>query len=105
MPNDISMNSLLETLDSNEKQHLGINIIILGTFLHKSHAPVANDSKEVDKSWTCMHKNHVSHIDHLGFISQNMFKCSNGPGQYARTFVPVPSTCTKKENQVLFKEK
>ena len=52
MPNDISMNSLLETLDSNEKQHLSINIIILGTFLHKSYAPVADDSKEVDKLWT-----------------------------------------------------
>ena len=105
MPNDISMNSLLETLDFNEKQYLNINIIILGTFLHKFHAPVANDSKEVDKSWTCMHKNHVSHIDHLGFISQNMLNYSNGPGQYTRTSVPVPSTCTKKENQVLFKEK
>jgi len=105
MPNDISMNSLLETLDSNEKQHLSINIIILGTFLHKYYAPVANDSKETDKSWTCMHKNHVSHIGYLGFISQNMLNYSNGPGQYTRTSVPVPSTCTKRENQVPFKEK
>ena len=51
-----------------------------------------------------MHKNHILHIDHLGFIGQNMYKCSNGPGQYTRTSVPVPSTCTKKENQVLFKK-
>ena len=66
---------------------------------------MADDSKEVNKLWTQMHKNHVLHIDHLGFIGQNMYKCSNGPGQYTRTSVPVPSTCTKKENQVLFKEK
>ena len=105
MPNDLSMKSLLESFDFHEKQHLNINKIILGTFLHKSHTPVANDSKEVNKSWTYTHKNHVSHIEHLGFISQNMFKYSKGPGQYTRTSVPVPSTCTKKENQVLFKEK
>ena len=52
MPNDISMKSLLESFDFNEKQHLNIKIIILGTFLHKSYAPVADDSKEVNKPWT-----------------------------------------------------
>jgi len=52
-----------------------------------------------------MHKSHVNHIEYLGFIGQNMYKCSNGLKQYTRTSVPVPSTCTKKENQTLFKEK
>ena len=105
MPNDLSMKSLLESFDFHEKQHLNIKVIIPGTSLHKSYASVAGDSKEVNKLWTQMHKNHILHIDHLGFIGQNMYKCSNGPGQYTRTSVPVPSTCTKKENQVLFKEK
>ena len=52
-----------------------------------------------------MHKSHVNHIEYLGFIGQNMYKCSNGLKQYTRTSVPVPSTCTKRENQVPFKEK
>ena len=78
---------------------------MLRTFVHNSLTFIADNGKGMNKSWTYMHKNHVSHIEHLGFISQNMFKCSNGPRQYARTSVPVPSTCTKRENQVPFKEK
>ena len=66
---------------------------------------MADDSKEVNKPRTLVYKNHALHINHLGFIGQNMYKCPNGPGQYTMTSVPVPSTCTKKENQVLFKEK
>ena len=34
-----------------------------------------------------------------------MYNCSNGLEQHTRTSVPVPSTCTKEENQVLFKKK
>ena len=82
-----------------------MNKIITGAFMHNFSAPV-NDRNEIENlTWVQMHKNHVDHIEYLGFISQNMFKCSKGPGQYTRTSVPVPSTCTKKENQVLFKEK
>ena len=73
--------------------------------MHNSYTFITNNSKAMDKPWTYMHKSHVAHIEHLGFISQNMFKCSNGPGQYVRTSVPVPSTCTKRENQVLLKKK
>jgi len=78
---------------------------MLRTFVHNSLTLIADNGKGMNKSWTYMHKNHVSHIEYLGFISQNMFKYSIRPGQYARTSVPVPSTYTKRENQVLFKEK
>ena len=78
---------------------------MLRTFVHNSLTPVADNNKAMNKPWTQMHKTYVSHIEYLGFISQNMFKCSNGLGQYARTSVQIPSTCTKKETQVLFKEK
>ena len=73
--------------------------------MHNSHTSVANNSKAINKLWTQMHNSYVSYIEHLGFISQNMFKYSIIPGQYTRASVPVPSTCTKEENQVLFKEK
>jgi len=52
-----------------------------------------------------MHKSYVSYIEHLGFISQNMFKCLIKLEHYARTSVPVPRTYTNEENQVLFEEK
>ena len=52
MPNDISMKSLLESFDFHGKQHLNIKEIIPGTFLHKSHASVADDSKGMDELWT-----------------------------------------------------
>ena len=73
--------------------------------MHNSHTPVADNNKEINKPWAYMHKSYTPHIKHLGFISQNMFKCSIKLGQHVKTSVPVPSTCTKKENQVLFKEK
>ena len=73
--------------------------------MHNFSAPV-NDRNEIENlTWVQMHKSYVDHIEYLGFISQNMFKNSIKPGQYARTSVPVSSTCTKRENQVLFKEK
>ena len=99
------MKSLLETLDFNKKQCLNIIKIMLGTFMHNSYDLIADNGKGMNKSWTKMHKSYVFYIKHLGFISQNMFKCSIKPGQHARTLVPVPSTCTKRENQVLFIEK
>jgi len=105
MPNDISMKSLLESFDFNEKQHLNMKTISPGTFLHKSHALWLMIAKKwINLGFKCI-KTHVLYIVHLGFIGQNMHKCSNGPRQYTRTSVPVPSTCTKEENQVLFKEK
>ena len=52
MPNDLSMKSLLESFDFNEKQHLNMKITSPGTFLHKSHAPMADDSKEVNELGT-----------------------------------------------------
>ena len=52
MPNDISMKSLVESFDFNEKQHLNIKEIIPETFLHKSHASVADDGKGMDELWT-----------------------------------------------------
>ena len=78
---------------------------MLRTFIRNSHTSVANNSKAMNKLWTQMHNSYVSPIGYLGFISQNMFNYSNGLGQYTRTSVPVPNTYTKKENQVLFKEK
>ena len=78
---------------------------MLRTFMHNSHTSVANNNKAMNKLWTQMHNSYVSHIGYLGFISQNMFKCSIIPGQHTRTSVPVPSTYTKRENQVPFKEK
>ena len=52
MPNDLSMKSLFESFDFHEKQHLNTKEIIPGTFLHKSHAFMADDSKGMDKLWT-----------------------------------------------------
>ena len=52
MPNDISMKSLLESFDFNEKQHLNIKVISPGASLHKSHASMVDDSKEVNRLWT-----------------------------------------------------
>ena len=66
--------------------------------MHNSHTPVADNSKEINKLWTYMHKSYASHMKDLGFISQYPFKCLIKPGNYARTSVPVPSTCTKREN-------
>ena len=82
-----------------------MNKITTGVFKHNS-CTLVNDRNEIkDLTWVEMQKNHVDHIEYLGFISQNMFKYSIKPGQHARILVPVPSTCTKRENQVLFKEK
>ena len=90
---------------STQNNAQNMNKIITGVFMHNFSTPV-NDKNEIkDLIQVQMHKNHVSHIEYLGFISQSMFKYSIRQGQYARTSVPVPSTCTKKENQALFKEK
>ena len=73
--------------------------------MHNTCTSITDNSQARNKLWTYMHKNHVAHIKHLGFMSQYLFKCLIKPENYARTSVPVPSTCTKRENQVLFKEK
>jgi hypothetical protein len=62
------MKSLLETFDFNEKQCLNMNKIITGVFMHNFSTPVNDNSGAKNLSWTQMHKNHIVHIEHLGFI-------------------------------------
>ena len=76
------MKSLLGTFHFNKEQCLNMNKIITGVFKHNSCTLVIDNRKMED-----------------------MFKYSIKPEHYARTSVPVPSTCTKRENQVPFKEK
>ena len=49
MPNDFSMKSLLCSFDFYEKQHSNIKVISPGASLHKSHAFMVDDNKEVNR--------------------------------------------------------
>ena len=82
-----------------------MNKIITGVFMHNFSTPVNDKSEVNDLVWVQMHKNHIDHIEHLGFIGQNPFKCFIKSKHHTRTPVSVPSTCTNQENQVLFEEK
>ena len=45
-----------------------MNKIITGVFMHNFSTPV-NDRDEIkDLTWVQMHKNHIDHVEYLGFI-------------------------------------